>query len=1386
MYKLAMWTAVAVTGFLLFQGCHSDPFPVGEEQNAGFQVPLVPTYTFNFRTGTGEIFGTQGNLRIVSGADIQNLVTATPGAVAQEPDLGVLSGIVTDRFGRALPSVSIGTTDASGNIIRNPDGSVKAGVTDANGQIISNILYNSINGVPEFINTTGTSPSGSFTGLNVPPGQHFVKAVQGGRGNGRVNIFAGGVSLLDMAVFPVALPTANVAGAVRERDELTPVPQSVITFPGLGGGITTNNAGAFSASGFGSESLFLARVRASAHIDTYQQIFTDLADLTVNAVVPEITKNFTSISTQDVQQLVSSAGSALIPGQGIILGKVVEAGGRKTGAILSATNAAGTPVGEIYYFPAGSDFPVCNTPATPGCQTQTSTNGNFLILNLPPGDVYLKAHAIEDASGSGEKVKSTGSALAAVFPDGLTRADITTEVTLRVDPAAPASPPPPTWYTINLSGTVVNEDGQTPVGDAQIRALGLSDMLPNSDTTTGTYNIATGADPNAVSPLLANSTYLMRLDKAGHTTTYQTLTTGGQDLIADLTLVSGGLIGPTNGTGAILGRVINRRLGGRVNEVKILTTQMANQNNQLIETGDAVGTIHYFGNSGVLDTSLTETTDNGLFLIRNVPPGLIMIKTASSDDSGNAILRVFPDGVTKVDIILNHVPINVPVQGSLSDLHDNPVSGATLSLLGEQSVFTSESLAAAPGVSVPANGTFLTRVQKSGFIDTVNDQLETGLNAQSGEKFFVSSISELSQFATQGGLTLDLTKGIIAGEIVEQSISDTAVPVSTGTSPTDVATGFFNEDIFPDLAVTHGPDQIQIFLGQASGVFIPATPPSILVGNDPAGIGVGDFNRDGLADLVVSNRGSGTISRLMGVGDGKFSTIAPITQGIGTAPGPIAVADLNQDERLDLVIANTGSDDLSILIGDGSGSFSVNTTICPTPLCKVAGPPTDIATGDFNGDAILDLAVATNTGTVSLFWSGQGSINTELAAGTNPSAIATADFNGDGHLDLAVANAGSDDLSVFKGDGNERFDKVDCLPGPDPATDPIAENCPLSPGGAPGAMLTVDFEQDGDQDLVIANTATGTLSVAPGKGDGRFDPPSKTFTVGAAPKGVVLSDLNQDGREDLVALNTGEDTFSILLSQKSPVAGAVIGPRDLEGNPVGTVRYMNTALDVDPALTQTSSSGRFIVFDLPFGLITLKGRRATAPGVTALTGNGLVNITDLGSLFYTRLKVDIGLPGSVTSVGVTCRPVGVACTKIAKSDISFLGSTAAEFCPPGPDCLSDATDARYNVLLDPNSTYVVRIIGPNAILPGDTDGDSVPDQTDNCPNVPNPDQVDANGNQIGDTCELSILDSDGDELNDDIDNCPFVPNFGQEDDDRDGIGNACDGTPNGKPAASEP
>src|SRR5262249_20769798 len=156
---------------------------------------------------------------------------------------------------------------------------------------------------------------------------------------------------------------------------------------------------------------------------------------------------------------------------------------------------------------------------------------------------------------------------------------------------------------------------------------------------------------------------------------------------------------------------------------------------------------------------------------------------------------------------------------------------------------------------------------------------------------------------------------------------------------------------------------------------------------------------------------------LLGNGDGKFQVPRIISPAGGT-PRFVAVGDFNGDGNEDLVWANFGFSNLGMLLGNGDGTFRAVPNFSGVGLLR----PISIAVGDFNGDGVQDLAVANNgSNDVSVLLGNgdatfQGARN--FAAGRLPSSVAVGHFNGDGRQDLVVANSGSNDVSVLLGNGD--------------------------------------------------------------------------------------------------------------------------------------------------------------------------------------------------------------------------------------------------------------------------------------------------------------------------------------------------------------------------------
>jgi hypothetical protein len=290
-------------------------------------------------------------------------------------------------------------------------------------------------------------------------------------------------------------------------------------------------------------------------------------------------------------------------------------------------------------------------------------------------------------------------------------------------------------------------------------------------------------------------------------------------------------------------------------------------------------------------------------------------------------------------------------------------------------------------------------------------------------------------------------------------------------------------------------------------------------GQEPYAVASGDFNRDGKIDLAVANVTGGTVSILLGNGDGTFKTQTQIAAGYG--PIALAVGDFNGDGKLDLAVANNGNKSnghpgtVTMLLGNGRGGFRTGGTF------KTGDGPFTVVAGDFNGDGKLDLAfadynVSVGNSVAVLLGKGNGTFQKYVSypTGAAPIGLATEDLNGDGILDLVTANEVSQTASVLLGNGDGTFK---------PHVDyPV--------GRAPLAVAIGDFNHDNRPDVAVANLSDNTVSVLLGRGDGTFKA-HVDYATGNAPVAILVADLNADHRQDLVVVNQGGNSLSILLGK---------------------------------------------------------------------------------------------------------------------------------------------------------------------------------------------------------------------------------------------------------------
>lgn len=365
-------------------------------------------------------------------------------------------------------------------------------------------------------------------------------------------------------------------------------------------------------------------------------------------------------------------------------------------------------------------------------------------------------------------------------------------------------------------------------------------------------------------------------------------------------------------------------------------------------------------------------------------------------------------------------------------------------------------------------------------------------------------VSGLYTGTTNGSVAVLLGNG--AGGFAQAANS----PITTlSVNSASLGVSDFNEDGKPDLAIPGSSGGITIWLGDGGGGFTQA-------GNTPTGglwlsLTVGDFNNDAHFDVLLDDR------MLLGTGGASFG--APILVPLPKDASSAFTADVNQDGKLDAVVAGPGG--LTIMLGNGTGNL-VRAKSHTSGFAIFGGASSFGVSGDFNEDGKVDIAAVQSFGIGILEGDGTGAFYDAHSYPTtiqNPRYLVAADFNNDGKQDFVTASGAflpsGSRIEVAHGDGNGGF---------------TLKSISTFGVSQPKGIAAGDFNGDGKPDLAVTRPLDNRVSILLNDGTGGFptDGSTQSYLVGGNPSTVKTGHFNNDNKIDLVVVLPASNGFYTL------------------------------------------------------------------------------------------------------------------------------------------------------------------------------------------------------------------------------------------------------------------
>jgi hypothetical protein len=421
----------------------------------------------------------------------------------------------------------------------------------------------------------------------------------------------------------------------------------------------------------------------------------------------------------------------------------------------------------------------------------------------------------------------------------------------------------------------------------------------------------------------------------------------------------------------------------------------------------------------------------------------------------------------------------------------------------------------------------------------------------------------------------------------------------------------------PLLAALDAKDpSLSLYALGPDGTFTRMPGPTLPPADFPVALAAGDLNGDGLSDLVVVEGGCGEVFVYLQNAAGGFGPAPDYELTSGMGPSAVQLVDVDGDGRLDIVVANQYSGDVSVFrnvagtgfapesrfragtglfsVGTAAGMLAVRSRLAPAGLVAgkfAAGDPVDLVVADSGANS---LALLRGDGAGGFFNAEQPP---SLATGRQPTVVVAGRFMNGPYLDLAVLNRESGDISIFLGDGHGGFTEK-------AARDANGQPIRLSAGFVPTGLAAYDIDGDGKLDLLVGNEF-GDVLILRGNGDGTFEPYRRAEQKVA----LAVADLTGKGTNDFIFADEALDQVTVQYAQSSPTSPnssletSVLGKRKDGLLAPGAVKVADLNGDGIPDLIVANSGGNDVRVYL--GL----GNGQFAPAQKFFTGTNPAGVT---------------------------------------------------------------------------------------------------------------------------------------------------------------------------------